>query len=363
MRQRKKTVTIVAAGVLLVLGVVACSWLKAISEGSFPEWQKGMAYVSWTRGRYGSASSDESLEALAQTGTEWVALVTTWYQDGFNSTSIRPAKKSPNDDSLVHAIKKIHSLGMKVMLKPHIDLLDVSEGKWRGDIEFYTDSDWEAWFESYRDFILHYARIAQEHNVELLCIGTELSITSTTKGDLWREIIIKSVRDVYKGPLTYAANWYEEYDIINFWDALDYAGLDPYFPLANEAKPTREEIVEGWKPWVKDIEAWQARIKKPVIFAEIGYKSAGWSARDPWEHMPGRKVDLQQQADCYEALFQTFWDKPWFYGIYWWEWGTTTRRGGELNRGFTPQNKPAQEVLSEWYKKPVVPRERSVYQK
>jgi hypothetical protein len=67
--------------------------------------------------------------------------------------------------------------------------------------------------------------------------------------------------------------------------------------------------------------------------------------------MTSDKVNLKLQADCYEALFKTFWDKKWFYGVYWWRWGTSVKFGGPNRRGYTPQNKPAQAIIKRWYKK------------
>jgi hypothetical protein len=331
---------------------------KVDTKENFPYWQKGMTYVTWNKEGYATFASGESLTKLSQIGVQWVALITTWYQDKYNSTAIFSTHKTPSDESIIYAIDKIHSLGMKVMLKPHLDIIDTSEYKWRADIEFTNDTDWEAWFNSYRDFLLHYAKIAQEHDVELFCIGTELTLPTAVHPDLWREKIIKSVRNVYRGLLTYAANWYEEYSSIKFWDALDYAGIDPYFPLTDKDKPTLEELKKGWEEKLKEIEFWQAKINKPVIFTEIGYKSSIGAAKAPWEHMPGKELDLQQQADCYQVLLETFWEKDWFYGMYWWEWGTNINMGGVSNRGFTPQGKPAQEILSKWYKKPIPKRER-----
>jgi len=278
-------------------------------------------------------------------------LLATWYQDKYNSTEVHPTHKTPSDGSLLYIIDKMHELGLKVMLKPHLDIIDASEG-WRGDIDFAKEEAWQAWFDSYSDFILHYAQIAQEKGVEIFCIGTELTNPALVKPDLWRKKIIEPIRAIYPGKLTYAANWYEEYNSITFWDALDYAGIDAYFPLCEYVdKPSVEDLKKSWQGWLADIEAWQARINKPVIFPEIGYKSSTDTHKRPWEHMPGQEVDLELQANCYQALFETFWEKDWFYGTYWWHWNTSAQAGGELNRGFTPQNKPAQKVTEDWYSK------------
>ncbi len=318
-----------------------------------PEFQKGMTFIAWTEEGYSNPNSVKAMEQMASLGIEWACLLPTWYQYQYNSTKIYPLRdKSPSDESLIFAIRQLHELKFKLMLKPHLDLVQ-GNGKWRGEIGFTNSGDWQAWFESYTAFILHYAELAAGENVEILCIGTELTNATISQPAFWKELINK-IRQVYKGQLTYAANWSEEFDSIEFWNELDYAGIDPYFPLVTSLRPTVEQLKSAWEDWLKKIEPWQKKINKPVILTEISYKSAVGANEEPWQHAPIGEVDLELQVNCYEALLQTFWDKPWFYGVYWWYWGVHPKMGGNTNRGFTPQNKPAGEVVSRWYKeKPV----------
>lgn len=344
----------IGAIIVVILGFIAGNkFFKTSTALSRFEFQKGMTYAAWTKHGYGNVSSIKSMGELVSLGVKWTALVTTWYQDKADSTEIHPLnEKTPSDKDLIFSIQKLHESGIKVMLKPHLDIIAASDGKWRADIEFAGLDDWKKWFESYGEFILHYARLAQEEKVELFCIGTELSSTTLNQPDLWRDLINK-VRRVYKGRLTYAANWYEEFEGIRFWNDLDYAGIDAYFPLSTSPAPTKSELKDAWKSWLENIRYWQELIKKPVIFTEVGYKSSQGAAGEPWQHDPAGSVDLQLQADCYEALLETFWDEPWFYGVYWWYWGDNPNMGGETHRGFIPQNKPAEEVVGKWYNKSV----------
>ena len=345
-------------GILVVLFVVLlCSLINVEAKdmrkkNTYPQWQKGMCYVTWSRNTYMTTSSDDSLEMLAATtNTEWVALVTNWYQKSYNSTEIKATHETPTDESLIHAIKEIHSLGMKVMLKPHLELTH-SPGKWRGEIDFETEDEWQTWFNNYHNMIIHYAKMAEKHDVEMLCIGTELVYPATRRGDLWREKIIKTVRAIYSGDITYAANWDEEYSNIDFWDALDYAGIDAYFPLSVKENPSLQELKKGWNLWLIDIEHWQKKINKPVIFTECGYTSSTMAAKKPWEYvLPGEDVDLELQKRCYEALMQTVGKKDWFYGTYWWYWGTNKRMGGRGDKYFCIQNKPIEDLIRRWYRK------------
>ena len=183
---------------------------------------------------------------------------------------------------------------------------------------------------------------------------------------MWKERIIPEVRKVFKWQIMYAANW-DEYANVEFWDVLDYAGIDAYFPLADKGIPNYEELKQDWGKWIKDIEEWVAKVKKPVVFTESGYASVNTAAVKPWEENRQSTPNPELQADCYKALMEQLWDKQWFFGVYWWNWNTSPASGGTNNRDFTPQNKPAAECIKEWYKKNIeknfVVKEESVFPK
>jgi len=323
----------------------------ALRMDDHPAWQRGMCYVTWYADKYKSYSSNRSMKDMLDVGVDWVAITATWYQNNINSPKIFPAEMTPTDESLSYAIERAHKLGMRVLLKPHVDPIDARDDHWRGTIGLTDTFNWDEWFDNYETFIKHYAQLAEANDVEMFCVGTELISSVNLRPDLWRMRIIPNVRNFYNGPIVYAANW-DNYTNIEFWDLLDYAGIDAYFPLSEEKSPPLEIIREGWSKWVDEIEEWQAEIDRPVIFPEIGYHSADWAARRPWSHQAEGDVNLKLQRDCYEALFEEFFDKDWFYGAYWWGWEAEASVGGEHDTGFTPQLKPALDIVREWYNKP-----------
>ncbi|KJJ84322.1 conserved hypothetical protein, secreted [Candidatus Omnitrophus magneticus] len=336
---------------LLFLFLLAQTTPVSAKTDSYP--QKGVCYVSWEKDKYQSIYSDQSLESLARVGVEYIAIVVTYYQETCSDTQIKATKLTPSDTSIIHAIKKAHSLGLKVMLKPHIDLINPTKDVYsinqcRSDIGFTNDQEWEKWFKEYQKLILHYAKMAKDLNVDLFCIGTELSFT-TQKDSLWRTEIIKKVRDVYPGKIVYAANW-DDYKDVKFWDDLDYIGIDAYFPLSSNTNPTLSELKNGWIKWKKEIEKFIAKTNKPVIFTEIGYTSGIKAHITPWETPMIGNVSLDLQTKCYQSFFETIWNSPWLEGVYWWKWSPSVYAGGINNRDYTPQNKPAQKILEKYYK-------------
>jgi exo-beta-1,3-glucanase (GH17 family) len=309
---------------------------------------RGMAYATWDRERLSSQHSDASIQKLSDIGVDHISICVTLYQEKHNSTSIMATDRTSSDKSLAHAIRKARKLGIKVMLKPHIDLIDKFDGTyWRADIGFNNEKDWEKWFTQYRKMIIHYARLAEKNGVEIFSVGTELSFTSR-KTEQWRRII-REVRAVFSGELVYAANW-DEFKNVEFWDDLDYVGIDAYFPLSYELDPSMEDLKKGWTKWQNEIGSWQKTVNKPVLFTELGYPSAPHAPHSPWQGMSTSNADVEIQARCYQAFFETIWDQSWFAGVYWWKWDTNIRAGGKHNRRFTPQNKPAERIIEAHYK-------------
>ncbi|MHC4398383.1 MAG: glycoside hydrolase family 113 [Planctomycetota bacterium] len=315
--------------------------------GEHPVFQKGFTFAAWTAGEYQSTTSDRQLAELAKGGVEWVALNPRWVQNTRSSTVIEPHPKlSPTDGDVCHAVRTARRLGLRVFLKPQLDL--TGQG-WRGQIRFESEDAWRSWFTSYERFITHYADLAQEEGVSLLCVGVELDATRHREGD-WRRVIA-SVRKRFDGPLTFAANWAREADV-RWWDALDYAGVDAYFPLADEPGRSVEELKAAWKKHRDRLRVWQAQIGKPVLFTEIGYRSVDHAAVEPWEYQKRGRPASQEQANLYQAALETFWPEPWFYGMYWWQWRTFPPADPQADDQFTPQGKPAWELLHERYHAP-----------
>ena len=320
-----------------------------------PTWQKGVTYAQPHQPGEGflAPHSYDSLSHLKRKiGAEWIALTPLGYQYTYDSPNIF-LNQDPPDKDLRHAIRQAHQVGLKVMLKPHIWLQDRSDEKWRGAIAMRSAEDWQRWFVSYQRFILHYARLAAAEQVELFCVGTELTNPALLHPKEWRQIIAQ-VRTHYPGPLTYAANWWEEYDRIAFWDALDYIGVNAFFPLSQAAKPPLATLRQSAAQIAQEIAQVHRLTGKPVLFTEVGFKSARGASVRPWTwNRTYEVVDLAEQERAYRAILETFWHQPWFYGMYWWKWYSDPRSGGARHTGFTPQRKPAEQVLAEWYGKAV----------
>ena len=244
-------------------------------------------------------------------------------------------------------IEMLHKNGIKVLLKPQIW---IRHGEFTGAFKLEKEEDWKAFEASYESFILMYAELAVETKAEIFCIGTELEQFVKHRPEFWKGLIAK-VKKIYKGKLTYAANW-DEYTRTPFWKELDYIGIDAYFPLSEQKTPTVQELKKGWQKWKPTMKAFSEDENKPVLFTEFGYRSMDYTAKKPWL-VDGHEenVNLEGQVNATKAIFDEFWKEDWFAGGYIWKWFIWHDRvGGVDNNRFTPQNKPAQKVIEEFYK-------------
>lgn len=244
-------------------------------------------------------------------------------------------------------IELLQKNGVKVMVKPQIWIW---RGEFTGTLKMNTEEEWIVLEKSYDDFILTYAKLAEETKADILCIGTELEQFVKNRPDYWKNLI-QEIRKVYKGKLTYAANW-DEYPRTTFWEDLDYIGIDAYFPLSEEKTPSVEQLKEGWQPWKEKIAALSKEKNKPVLFTEFGYRSMDYNAKKPWlVDRNDEGVNLLAQTNAKKAIFSEFWTEDWFAGGYVWKWFINHEKsGGTDDNRFTPQNKPAQKVITEYYK-------------
>lgn len=303
---------------------------------------RGMTVFNWR-------NKDElGYENLVRNNIEWVAIVPFFYQDDEKTSAMSVPddndRWSRRDSMFVESAKRLKDRNIRIMLKPHLWLGD----GWRSNVNLDSETEWKTWFNAYKQGMLHYAKIASDNDVDLLCIGTELRSSLKAQPDQWKGLIA-DIKNIYKGKLTYAANWDGEYDHIDFWDQLDYIGIQGYYPLTYSKNPELQEIKMGWNKHLFGLEALSAKHGKPILFTEIGYKNESAATINPWEWGSFFSILFTQQSNktqhlAYEALYQKLWDKDWFAGTFVWQWGNSARR-----IDFTPQNKPAQNTIAKWY--------------
>jgi len=240
---------------------------------------------------------------------------------------------------------------LKILLKPHVW---VRGQGWTGEFKLENEEEWLIWEKSYEKYILNYAAIADSLDVDAFCIGLEFKHAVQERPEFWRNLINKA-RESYQGRITYAANW-DNFENIPFWDEIDFIGINAYFPLSQKDTPEVRELLTAWIDKKQSLLELSKRYKKPIVFTEFGYRSIDKAAGNQWELQHHRRFNGQPnfevQERAYAALFSTFWNEPWFKGGFLWKWYPDQQRNLDgQNSDYTPQKKPAEKIIIEWYKK------------
>lgn len=311
-----------------------------------PCFQKGVALGVYAAGNTLRTYHPDLVEIRAL-GANSISLPVYWSQKDIQATEIHPYRGSGFDPARYDAqirsvIGEAHELGLRVFLMPIVQLEKMGPSQWRGTLQ---PADWGRWFASYEAFILHYAHLAADGGVELLSVGSELASTERFRPE-WT-YLIRQVRAVYQGKLTYSANW-DHYQEVTFWNELDFLGLSGYYDLSSEIPVTYTGLHQAWQALRANLLRWQQAEGNPLIFTEIGYPSQSNAARSPWDYTAKGYPDAHLQLLCYRAFIETWKETPGLAGTYLWIW--EAGKGGPADRGYAWRGKPAQQEIETWYR-------------
>ena len=294
---------------------------------------QGVAYIASHITDWAYPLSDQSLQALRDTGAEWVSL---------NVYLVSWDNPIQSQEAVIHAIQVAHQLGLNVLLRPKFEDGNL---QMHHDQAGFSPEQWQAWGIHYTEELLPYAQIAEEYGVEMFSVGFEMRATEPEEAH-WRSLI-QAVRGVYSGPITYSTLPNDEADL-KWWDAVDFIGVDGYYNLSNRKDPSEDMLKKAWIPYLENLEKLSIKYNKPVIFTEIGYPSTVTSAENPGNWMYG-EIDLELQGRLYKVLFDVIQDKPWINGVFMWAWDETPYQGGPCDFEHTPKGKPAENVMREFF--------------
>jgi hypothetical protein len=297
---------------------------------------------------YGSAAYARTLDESVRQGATWVAITPFGRVADLSGKGVDPSFEQPfvkNREDVRRGIAMAHARGLSVMLVPH---LWVESGEWRAKIDPPTDAAWETWTRSYGAFVKGWAEVAERERVELFSAGVELRSWVTTPRAPSFTTLIRELRAIYKGPITYSANWDDvEHTVI--LGELDVIGVNAFYPLADKEGAPFDSLLDGGKKVQARVKALGETWQKPILFTEIGYTTRRDPAVRPWEWpdaMKGVLVDETAQADAYRALMAPLLDEPRFMGFFVWRvYADPDDVSQEAEWGFSPRGKLAELVM------------------
>lgn len=339
-------------GFIAALSLSLAILITGTAGAEVSSWQQGVSIRPSSASDFGTSSFQQSVDNAATTGVNHVTLIIPVHQSNIYSTDVAMGSDTPTDASLASAVRYIQSKGMGVSFAIHVDPYD---RQWRALI---NPDDRAAWFANYGAILNRYASLGQDLGVGQYVLGTELSSMTdpsvrSSNTEYWRRMI-QDVRARYSGILTYSAQhstYKADLMTLGFWPQLDKIGISAYYGLSSEASPSVDAVKARWDYWNNSqVRVISERYSKPVIFTEVGYVSQDYGLRDPGD---GWSLDTpyngQLQATGYQALFEYWNNYSYVQGVSLWDWKSSPQAGGTGDRDFTPQNKPAQQVMKQWF--------------
>jgi hypothetical protein len=299
---------------------------------------RGMTVSTPTWGwEWGSDQMGGTLDVLREIGVNWVSIHPYAGIGADGSVEFRPIDPDAPPDWLVRPIREAHARGMHVVVTPHLAHWG-SPFAWRGAIAFPEPAARARFFREYTAWVRTVAQAAR--GADALVVGSELDGTVAHDAE-WRAVIAE-VRAVFPGPLTYAANW-DAFERVPFWDAVDVAGIQAYFPLVDgdsphprDSAPSDAALDAGWDRVMARMRAFRQRTGKHVVFTELGYDASPGAAARPWESGPGGGDGADLQRRCLRAALRAVDREPAVIGAFLWKWFP-----GEVARGDFRMSDPA----------------------
>lgn len=331
---RIRTVALYLAVITVFATSLGCQ--SSVAQPAAPQ-QRGFALPTWEVTGYDGPGVEQSLREIRALGANWVQFTPTWYQQTTTSSHIYRTEKTVSDSGQERAITLAHQLGLKVLLKPHLNLTPQGSNR-------IAAQDRAAWFASYTAFITHYADMAQRLGVEQFAVATELAQMTADRA-AWLQVI-GAVRQIYDGPLTYASS--TDWEQVPFWDALDIIGLDIYAPLSDTPTTDVAALQRAAESFIPRLAALSERCNRKILFTEAGYTSQVGTATDPSSWRISTVPAQAEQAAAYQAILAASSGQPWWAGVFWWVWSTPPYTQAEP-LDFSPRGKQAEDVIRRWW--------------
>jgi hypothetical protein len=324
------------------------------------------------------AFTQRALQNVQALNSNWVVLTPSWTFSHINPLifSEEPGRDPFWLDS-VTTISQARTLNLNVAVFPHPNFETNAN-------DFWTTAPrdtgwWSTWFDRYQAFARHHADMATLTGAQALIIGGDWIAPALPGGRLadgtssgvppdaearWRSIIA-DVRQHFRGQVLFAL----PYDTgvieapVNILRDVDAVYLLWFAKLSDQPNPNKADLAaEAGRLLDNNIAPIQIQVNKPFVLG-LSYPSSNYSATGcipdgnggclywtalsrPNADLSTVNLDLQQQADIYDAVFNALNTRTWVSGL--------------VSRGyFTPvalrdksasiHGKPAADLLWYWF--------------
>lgn len=266
----------------------------------------------------------------------------------------------PSDKKLTEEIKAYKSQGLKVMMQPQI-CCNPLETKNR------SKEWWDVYFKETTDFLVHFAKIAEENGVDNFHYAIDRQYEGDDAGKRWTQVF-SEVRKVYKGKVgqmlwnggSNVGAIHPDLDYITWGNELDYFYIAVDAPISTKDNATDEELLAGAGKMLDGTKKLYEKFGK-LVYVRTTYFNvkSTWKGNSfysisdvPWPSDPEdaiRKTKYEWNTEdlsrTVNAYFQAIASRPWIvsyaqFGYTHWE--------NPLSSELSVRGKPAEDIWRKW---------------
>jgi hypothetical protein len=288
-----------------------------------------------------------ALKHIQALGSNWVFLTPTWTYLRSNPLIF---SEQPGSDAFWSdtgaSVTQARAINLNVALFPQPRFATNMNDFWRNAPR--DPNWWNAWFDHYRAFVIHYADLASLSGSQALVLGGDWIAPALPGGNLpdgtpsgvpadaearWKNVIAE-VRQHFRGTLIFAL----PYDTglipapVGILSDVDVVYLLWFAKLSDQATPNKADLLnETGRLLDNNVAPIQVQVNKPFIIG-LSYPSSTFSATGcipdgnggcnywtalsrPNPDLSTVNLDLQQQVDIYDAVFNAVNGRTWITGL------------------------------------------------
>lgn len=325
-----------------------------------------------------SSYTQPALQNVQALGSNWVVLTPSWTYPRNNPLIFA---EQPGRDAFwldtSTSVSQARALNLNVALFPQARFATDANNFWTSAPR--DPGWWDNWFNHYRAFAVHYADLGSLSGAQALILGGDWIAAALPSGKLadgtssgvpadaearWRNVIAE-VRQHFRGQVLFALP-YDRGVIeapVNVLRDADAIYLLWFAKLSDLPNPNKADMAaEAGRLLDNNILPVQMQVGKPVILA-LSYPSSTYSATGcipngsggclywtalnrPSADIGTVSLDLQQQFDIYDAVFNAMNTRTWVNGL--------VSRGyyvpvALLDKSASIHGKPAADLLWYWF--------------
>jgi Glycoside Hydrolase Family 113 len=275
-----------------------------------PQWGVQLYWADDSRQSIASITRQAWIQAKYLIGLKAnsVAISFPFYTGTITSDKIVARSTTPSPQRLGAVLEVFAQAGLRTTVRPLMDERSLGGlPNWRGSIR---PADRDAWFASYRTFLLPYLDVAQRYHVTTFTIATELS---SMEGDYRWQSLLDTAAKHFSGEIGYDANW-DQYIADPITMPTENLGVDAYFPVNAPDTASVHTLVDGWNAWLDK----KATGPLPqIVLSESGIAAMDGAYAAPGDFSTRRRVNSEVQANWYTAVCSVVQQRH-MSGVYWW---------------------------------------------